>query len=418
MSAESWLSGRYELQNLIGRGGMADVWKARDHRLGRDVAVKKLRTDLASDDTFQARFQREAQSAARLNHPNIVAVYDTGAFAPLDEESRDDGDPQATAPMPALKPELEGDPTVALDAGDGAEQVPYIVMERLRGTTLKELLAEQGQLSLDDAVSYAEDILDALAYSHEHGVIHRDIKPANVLLSSRPSRGGDPAETVIVGVAPGGEVPETVVPRLADFGVARICDTFSASHITGAIGTPLYMAPEILSMQAPTSAADIYSLGCLLFQALTGQVPTEFVGNDAFQECDTVGITRHCTKHNYLVKSIDDLPRILHEAFYVAANGRPGPVVIDLPKDVQFASGVYERPTQNGHKTYKPAVKGDAERIRAAGDDPSEYVEISFKVPERAYAAWPEAIRQGFEPARTVKTGALKIAILPQEDRA
>ncbi|GAE77133.1 serine/threonine-protein kinase PknB [Cutibacterium acnes JCM 18918] len=78
MSAESWLSGRYELQNLIGRGGMADVWKARDHRLGRDVAVKKLRTDLASDDTFQARFQREAQSAARLNHPNIAAVYDTG----------------------------------------------------------------------------------------------------------------------------------------------------------------------------------------------------------------------------------------------------------------------------------------------------------------------------------------------------
>ncbi|MCJ2025591.1 MULTISPECIES: acetolactate synthase 3 large subunit [unclassified Methylobacterium] len=99
---------------------------------------------------------------------------------------------------------------------------------------------------------------------------------------------------------------------------------------------------------------------------ITGQVPTHLIGTDAFQECDTVGITRHCTKHNYLVKSIEDLPRILHEAFYVAKNGRPGPVVIDLPKDIQFASGLYERPTTMRHKTYKPAVKGDPERIRAA----------------------------------------------------
>ncbi|MGU3539079.1 acetolactate synthase 3 large subunit [Methylobacterium sp. A54F] len=99
---------------------------------------------------------------------------------------------------------------------------------------------------------------------------------------------------------------------------------------------------------------------------ITGQVPTHLIGTDAFQECDTVGITRHCTKHNYLVKSIDDLPRILHEAFYVAANGRPGPVVVDLPKDVQFASGLYEKPSSSEHKTYRPAVKGDADRIRAA----------------------------------------------------
>ena len=97
---------------------------------------------------------------------------------------------------------------------------------------------------------------------------------------------------------------------------------------------------------------------------ITGQVPTHLIGTDAFQECDTVGITRHCTKHNYLVKSIDDLPRILHEAFYVASHGRPGPVVVDLPKDIQFASGLYERPSFDGHKTYRPAVKGDADKIR------------------------------------------------------
>ncbi|GGK22182.1 acetolactate synthase 3 large subunit [Salinarimonas ramus] len=99
---------------------------------------------------------------------------------------------------------------------------------------------------------------------------------------------------------------------------------------------------------------------------ITGQVPTHLIGSDAFQECDTVGITRHCTKHNYLVKDIADLPRILHEAFYVAANGRPGPVVIDLPKDIQFKSGLYARPRDNQHKTYRPKVKGDMDKIRQA----------------------------------------------------
>ncbi|MBA1156387.1 acetolactate synthase 3 large subunit [Microvirga mediterraneensis] len=99
---------------------------------------------------------------------------------------------------------------------------------------------------------------------------------------------------------------------------------------------------------------------------ITGQVPTHLIGSDAFQECDTVGITRHCTKHNYLVKSIEDLPRVLHEAFYVAQNGRPGPVVVDLPKDIQFKSGSYARPLSNQHKTYRPTVKGDMDHIRAA----------------------------------------------------
>jgi acetolactate synthase-1/2/3 large subunit len=99
---------------------------------------------------------------------------------------------------------------------------------------------------------------------------------------------------------------------------------------------------------------------------LTGQVPTHLIGSDAFQECDTVGITRHCTKHNYLVKSIDDLPRILHEAFYVAASGRPGPVVVDIPKDVQFARGLYEPPRSAAHKTYHPRLDADMDQIREA----------------------------------------------------
>src|SRR5246127_3250322 len=99
---------------------------------------------------------------------------------------------------------------------------------------------------------------------------------------------------------------------------------------------------------------------------ITGQVPTHLIGNDAFQECDTVGITRPCTKHNYLVKNVNDLARVLHEAFYVAGNGRPGPVVVDIPKDIQFAKGLYSRPKDFQHKGYQPKIKGDLDKIRAA----------------------------------------------------
>jgi len=116
---------------------------------------------------------------------------------------------------------------------------------------------------------------------------------------------------------------------------------------------------------AVTGLADAL-LDSIPLVCITGQVPTHLIGSDAFQECDTVGITRHCAKHNYLVKRIEDLPRILHEAFYVASNGRPGPVVVDIPKDIQFASGSYERPRDNQHKTYRPKVKGDLEAIRVA----------------------------------------------------
>src|SRR5258705_2142899 len=99
---------------------------------------------------------------------------------------------------------------------------------------------------------------------------------------------------------------------------------------------------------------------------ITGQVPTHLIGNDAFQECDTVGITRPCTKYNYLVKSIADLPGVLHEAFHIAKSGRPGPVVIDIPKDIQFATGTYSRPKEIAHKGYRPKVKGDLDKIEAA----------------------------------------------------
>ncbi|MCZ4272619.1 acetolactate synthase 3 large subunit [Maritalea porphyrae] len=118
---------------------------------------------------------------------------------------------------------------------------------------------------------------------------------------------------------------------------------------------------------AVTGLADAL-LDSIPMVCITGQVPTPLIGSDAFQECDTVGITRNCTKHNYLVKSVEDLPRVLHEAFYVATSGRPGPVVIDIPKDVQFALGSYAKPNNGSHPTYKPQTEGDLEAIKMAVD--------------------------------------------------
>src|SRR5689334_12576311 len=146
------LGNRYEVGDLLGRGGMAEVHVGRDTRLGRVVAIKLLRTDLARDATFQARFRREAQSSAALNHPAIVAVYDTG------EES-------------------------VVEAGGGVVNLPYIVMEYVEGRTLREVLGEGHHLDVDAALEITTGVLAALEYSHRIGIVHRDIKPANVMLT-------------------------------------------------------------------------------------------------------------------------------------------------------------------------------------------------------------------------------------------
>jgi serine/threonine-protein kinase len=220
------VGGRYVLGDLLGRGGMAEVRKGTDVRLGRVVAVKRLRTDLASDPTFQARFRREAQSSASLNHPAIVSVYDTGE----EVGTEDDG------------PGSHGVPQ------------PYIVMEYVAGRTLREILREGRKILPERALEITSGVLAALDYSHRAGIVHRDIKPANVMLT------------------PSGDV------KVMDFGIARaLSDASSTMTQTAAVvGTAQYLSPEQARGETVDSRSDVYSTGCLLYELLTGRPP--FVG--------------------------------------------------------------------------------------------------------------------------------------------
>jgi beta-lactam-binding protein with PASTA domain/predicted Ser/Thr protein kinase len=211
---------RYELSGLLGRGGMAEVRMGYDLRLGRPVAVKRLRSDLAADPTFQARFRREAQSAASLNHPAIVSVYDTGE------------EPDSTG-----------------------QSIPYIVMEYVEGRTLREILREGRKVLPERALEVVAEVLGALDYSHRAGIVHRDIKPANVMLT------------------PKGSV------KVMDFGIARaIADSSATMTATAAVvGTAQYLSPEQARGEQVDARSDIYSTGCVLYELLTGRPP--FVGD-------------------------------------------------------------------------------------------------------------------------------------------
>lgn len=219
MSETRRLGDRYELGDALGRGGMAEVLEGRDLRLGRRVAVKILRPDLAKDPAFQSRFRREAQSAASLNHPNIVAVYDTGE-------------------------DVLGDESASV-------VVPYIVMEYVDGQTLRQLLASGRRLLPERALEITAGVLAALDYSHRHGIVHRDIKPANVMLT----RTGD--------------------VKVMDFGIARALADASATMTAASavMGTAQYLSPEQARGEVVDARSDLYSTGCLLYELLTGRPP-------------------------------------------------------------------------------------------------------------------------------------------------
>jgi serine/threonine-protein kinase len=215
MSTPRLLSNRYELGETIGYGGMSEVHKGRDVRLSRDVAIKVLRADLARDPQFQERFRREAQNAAALNHPAIVAVYDTGEttteFGPL----------------------------------------PYIVMEFVDGRTLRDIVKTEGPLPSKRAMEVMADVCAALDFSHRHGIVHRDVKPANVMIT------------------------RTGAVKVMDFGIARaVADGQAAMTQTAAvIGTAQYLSPEQARGESVDARSDVYAAGCVLFELLTGEPP-------------------------------------------------------------------------------------------------------------------------------------------------
>jgi hypothetical protein len=204
------LAGRYVLEELIDTGGMAEVWRARDEVLARPVAVKILRDHLARDPGFAKRFQLEAVAAARLTHPNVVSVYDTG---------QDDG-------------------------------LSFIVMEHLDGRNLREILDERGPLEPEEVVALVAPVLSALAYAHANGVVHRDVKLANIL------------------VAEDGRV------QVTDFGIAKAAFTGADLTTTGkALGTVRYLSPEQVQGAEVDARSDLYSVGVVLYELLTGRAP-------------------------------------------------------------------------------------------------------------------------------------------------
>ena len=219
------LADRYQVGSLIGRGGMADVYEGLDTRLGRKVAIKLLKSDLASDPTFESRFRQEAQASARMAHPTIVRVYDAG------EE-------------------------ISTDSNGNERKTPYIVMEYVRGTLLRDLLHER-KLGIPESIGYAEGVLTALEFSHLAGVIHRDIKAANVMIT------------------------DTGLVKVMDFGIARAVSesSITQAHTNGIVGTAQYFSPEQARGESVDARTDLYSTGVLLYEMLAGRPP--FTGETA-----------------------------------------------------------------------------------------------------------------------------------------
>ena len=215
MTGLQLLAGRYELGEILGTGGMSEVFRGRDTVLGRDVAVKLMRRELARDENFYQRFRREAQNSASLGHPSIVSIYDTG------EESTPDGD------------------------------LPYIVMELVEGDTIRDLVRLHGAMDPQQALGVMADVCGAIDFSHRKGIIHRDVKPANIMIT----RDG--------------------AVKVMDFGIARAVSesTSTLTQTSAVLGTAQYLSPEQARGESVDPRSDVYSAGCVLYEMLTGRPP-------------------------------------------------------------------------------------------------------------------------------------------------
>jgi serine/threonine-protein kinase len=222
---ERVLAGRYKVGEIIGRGGMADVFEGVDLRLGRKIAIKLLKSDLANDENFESRFAQEAQASAKMAHPTIVRIYDAG------EE-------------------------ISTDSNGNKRKTPFIVMEYVKGKLLRDLMHEK-KLSTAEAIGFAKGVLTALEYSHKAGIIHRDIKASNIMVTEE------------------GQV------KVMDFGIARAISDSSATqaHTSGIVGTAQYFSPEQARGEAVDARTDLYSTGVLLYEMLAGRPP--FKGDTA-----------------------------------------------------------------------------------------------------------------------------------------
>jgi len=298
MNTPRQLSSRYELGEILGFGGMSEVHLAKDVRLDRDVAIKVLRQDLARDPTFYLRFRREAQNAAALNHPAIVAVYDTG-------EAETD-----TGPL------------------------PYIVMEYVDGDTLRDIVRAEGPMAPKRAMEVIADVCAALDFSHRNGIVHRDVKPANAMIN----RAG--------------------AVKVMDFGIARaIADSSSPMTQTAAvIGTAQYLSPEQARGEQVDARSDVYSLGCVLFEILTGEPP--FTGDSP------VAVAyQHVREDPRLPSSVNaDIPRELDSIILKAMAKNPAnryQSAADMRSDLIRVLG--------GQRPVAPMVMNDEDRTSILG---------------------------------------------------
>jgi serine/threonine-protein kinase len=301
------IAGRYEVGALIGRGGMADVYEGIDTRLGRTVAIKLLKSDLANDPTFEARFRQEAQASARMTHPTIVRVYDAGEEISQDEFGTE-------------------------------HKYPFIVMEYVKGQLLRDLLHER-RLSKTEAINFATGVLTALEFSHRAGIVHRDIKSANIMIT------------------------ETGQVKVMDFGIARAISDSSATqaHTSGIVGTAQYFSPEQARGEAVDARTDLYSTGVLLYEMLCGRPP--FKGESAVSvayqhvseaviapsqcdetitpEIDAVVLRSLAKDREERFQSAEEF----REHLLAAVNGSPAPVAAPIIPTAPVNEVVAEAPT-------------------------------------------------------------------------